>query len=220
MNHPYKSPEFWESSFNCPHCGAFANQLWGDNIIGYRSGTRAATLGNLGNLAAAVCAHCNEYSLWRKNNRVMIFPFTGTAPLPNLDLPDHIKQDYLEARDIAALSPRGSAALLRLCIQKLCVYLGEPGKDLNSDIGSLVKKGLNATIQKSLDIVRVIGNESVHPGTIDLRDEPQTTSRLFKLINIIADVLITQPKMIEETYGILPESKRDGIEKRDNQNKS
>lgn len=145
----------------------------------------------------------------------MIFPLSGIAPLPNSDLPEHIVQDYLEARNIASISPRGAAALLRLSVQKLCVHLGEPGKDLNADIGSLVQKGLNPTIQKSLDIVRVIGNESVHPGTIDLRDDPLTTSRLFLLINIIADVLITQPKMIEETYGIVPERKREGIEQRD-----
>jgi hypothetical protein len=145
----------------------------------------------------------------------MLLPTGGTAPLPNVDLPQDIRQDYLEAREIASLSPRGAAALLRLCIQKLCIHMGEPGKDLNKDIGALVKKGLNPAIQKSLDIVRVIGNESVHPGALDLRDDAQTINRLFILINIIADALITQPKMIEETYGIIPEGKRNGIEQRD-----
>lgn len=150
----------------------------------------------------------------------MIHPVGGVAPLPNQDLPEDIASDYLEARDIASTSPRGAAALLRLCIQKLCIHLGQPGKDLNKDIGALVANGLNPMIQKSLDIVRVVGNESVHPGTIDLRDDPAIATRLFSIVNIIADVMITQPKMIEETYGLIPEGKKDGITARDKNNGS
>lgn len=54
---------------------------------------------------------------------------------------------------------RPSDALLRLSIQMLCKHLGESGEDLNGDIANLVKKGLNAVVAKSLDVVRVIGNE-------------------------------------------------------------
>jgi Domain of unknown function (DUF4145) len=150
----------------------------------------------------------------------MIYPTGGIAPLPNPDMPTEIVADYLEAREIATTSPRGAAALLRLSIQKLCIHLGQPGKDLNNDIGKLVAAGLNPMIQKSLDIVRVIGNESVHPGTIDLRDDPSITTRLFSLVNIIADVMITQPKMIEETYGLIPDGKKEGISSRDKNAKS
>jgi hypothetical protein len=214
MHQKYIQPEYWKRSFHCPNCGVFADQRWGDDSYIRRNGSH---IGNLPNLSAAFCAHCTKYSLW-KDGGVMIYPFSGIAPLPNSDLPEDISNDYLEARDIASVSPRGAAALLRLCIQKLCIHLGEPGKDLNKDIGSLVANGLNPAIQKSLDIVRVIGNESVHPGVIDLRDDPQITTRLFSLINIIADVLITQPKMIEETYGVIPETKRDGIDQRDAKN--
>jgi len=97
----------------------------------------------------------------------------------------------------------------------LCVHLGESEKNLNADIAILVKKGLNPKVQKSLDVVRVIGNESVHPGTIDLRDKPQTAVQLATLINIIAHEMITQPKLVDELYSALPESKRREIEKRD-----
>jgi hypothetical protein len=145
----------------------------------------------------------------------MIYPDSSVAPLPNSDLPAEIAADFQEARSIVQRSPRGAAALFRLCIQKLCVHLGEPGKNINGDIAALVKKGLNPKIQKSLDIVRVIGNESVHPGTIDLRDQPQTAVQLAILINIIADAMITQPKLVDELYGALPEAKREEIKKRD-----
>lgn len=135
--------------------------------------------------------------------------------MPNSDLPDDIRQDFEEARSIINRSPRGAAALLRLCVQKLCAHLGESGKNINQDIAGLVKKGLNPRIQKSLDIVRVIGNEAVHPGELDLRDDPDTAAQLAKLVNIIADVMITQPKHIDTLYDSLPAEKKEQIEKRD-----
>lgn len=219
MHHTYKEPEYWASSFNCPHCGAFSSQKWGDHIL-----LRASDRGNgincgLPSLSAAVCDHCKNYSLWITPKNTMIYPFSGTAPLPNPDIPQDIAKDYLEARDIAAISSRGSAALLRLAIQKLCIHLGEDGNDINSAIKSLVTKGIGHDTQKSLDIIRVIGNEAVHPGTLDLRDDPQTVHRLFLLVNIIASDLITKPKMIEEMYSIIPDNKKKGIEQRDSSSK-
>lgn len=168
---------------------------------------------NINSLQYVFCVHCEGFSLWY--NGTLIEPESAPAPLPNVDLPDDIKVDYQEARSIIAKSPRGAAALLRLCVQKLCRHLGESGKDLNADVAALVKQGLNPTIQRSLDIVRVIGNEAVHPGQIDLRDQVDTAVQLCHLINIIAETMITQPKMVEGLYQQLPQSKRDQIEKRD-----
>ena len=90
-----------------------------------------------------------------------------------------------------------------------------PGKDLNKDIGRLVEKGLPDKIQQALDSVRVIGNESVHPGLIDLNDTPETANTLFLLINLIVEQLITHPKKVETIYETLPKGKLEGIEKRD-----
>lgn len=145
----------------------------------------------------------------------MIFPDTGGAPMPNNDLPEEIKADYEEARTILNKSPRGAAALLRLCIQKLCKDLGESGKDINKDIGNLVKKGLPIKVQQSLDIVRVIGNDAVHPGQMDLKDDVETATKLFVLTNFIAEVMITQPKEVEKLFNSLPKNKLDGIADRD-----
>jgi hypothetical protein len=131
---------------------------------------------------------------------------------------DEIQDDYNEARLVANASPRSAAALLRLALQKLCKQLGEPGKNINDDIASLVKKGLRSDIQKALDIVRVTGNESVHPGQISMRDNKEVATNLFSLINLIASVMISEPKKIDHLYKtLLPESKRDAIEKRDGQ---
>lgn len=159
------------------------------------------------------CLHCSNYAFWHQDS--LIFPSSTTAPRANVDLPEDIIKDYEEASSILGKSPRGSAALLRLCIQKLCKYLGESGKNINDDIAQLVKKGLNPLIQKNLDVVRVVGNEAVHPGTIDLTDKPQTAIALFNLVNLIADSMITQPKMVNALFDGLPEDKKEHIARRD-----
>jgi hypothetical protein len=116
---------------------------------------------------------------------------------------------------VLSVSPRGAAALLRLAIQKLCLELGEKGRNIDDDIASLVKKGLSPVVQKALDSVRVIGNEAVHPGTLDLKDDVDTASRLFELVNIITEQMVSNPKHVEELYAKLPEAKRKAIEERD-----
>jgi acetyl/propionyl-CoA carboxylase alpha subunit len=70
-------------------------------------------------------------------------------------------------------------------------------------------------VQKALDVVRVIGNNAVHPGQIDLRDDRRTAETLFGLVNLICEKMITEPKHVEAVYEKLPESARHAIEKRD-----
>lgn len=200
MTQPYVPPTFDAPSFNCPFCNAYAQQKWsaggfdiGPSFFSTQPKDRRATL--IKEMSVCRCLHCRQFSIWWQGN--MVHPDSSTAPMPNSDLPDDIRQDFEEARSIINRSPRGAAALLRLCVQKLCAHLGESGKNINQDIAGLVKKGLNPRIQKSLDIVRVIGNEAVHPGELDLRDDPDTAAQLAKLVNIIADVMITQPKHID-----------------------
>ncbi len=161
-----------------------------------------------------MCDRCGELALWRSDR--LVNPDTSTAPSPNSDLPADISADYEEARSILSRSPRGAAALLRLCIQKLCVHLKEPGKHLDTDIAALVKKGLPPGVQRSLDAVRVIGNNAVHPGKIDLKDNQPIATALFRLVNLIAEKMISDPKEIDAIYDIVPESAREAIEKRDN----
>jgi hypothetical protein len=123
--------------------------------------------------------------------------------------------DCIEAGEIVDLSARGAAALWRLAIQKLMPHLGENGKNINDDVGALVKKGLDARAQKALDAVRVIGNNAVHPGAIDLNDDKAAAIKLFDLVNYIVETQITAPKKIDEIYGTLPAGSVAAIAKRD-----
>ena len=71
-------------------------------------------------------------------------------------------------------------------------------------------------IQQMLDSVRVIGNNAVHPGQIDIKDNKELALSLLNFINLIVDNRITQPKKILDIYKLLPESYRNSIERRDN----
>jgi hypothetical protein len=104
---------------------------------------------------------------------------------------------------------------LRLAIQKLMPPLSENGKDLNKDIASLVKKGLEVEVQRVLDVVRVIGNNAVHPGQIDLKDNKATAASLFDLVNLIVERRISTPNRIKKIFEELPPSSLEQIKKRD-----
>jgi len=167
----------------------------------------------VGNVHLSKCYTCNEIAVWVHEK--MVHPPRRTGPAPNEDLPESIRADFEEARSILDLSPRGAAALLRLCVEKLCVHVKADGATLNDKIADLVKKGLNVKVQQSLDAVRVIGNDAVHPGRMDLEDDRGTAESLFRLVNLIAEKMISEPKHIEEVYGSLPAPKLAAIQKRD-----
>lgn len=168
---------------------------------------------NVYNVFISRCYNCKEIALWIHDR--LVYPQRGEAPPANPDMPEDIRRDYDEASTILDLSPRGAAALIRLGIQKLCKELGQAGNNINDDIGALVKNGLDVRVQQALDAVRVIGNSAVHPGQIDLRDDRATAETLFRLLNLIVDKTISEPKHVAEVYASLPVGAVKAIEKRD-----
>ena len=93
--------------------------------------------------------------------------------------------------------------------------LGERGKNINDDIGSLVAKGLPIQVQQALDFCRVVGNNAVHPGEIEINDTPEIAHNLFAMINFIVEDRIARPKHIQSLYDKLPSGAKTAIEKRD-----
>lgn len=205
--------------FHCPHCDVFAKQFWAHlSADNYYSNTAIHYLDKFSETierewTISKCEHCKKKIIWL--NQDIIYPRSIPVSLPNEDLSEDIKKDYLEAANIFNDSVRSSAALLRLALQKLCVQLGEEGKNINEDIGAMVRKGLNPLVQKSLDSLRIAGNNAVHPGEINLEEEPEKVLKLFELINFIADKMITEPKEIAGFYDELPENAKEQIKKRD-----
>jgi len=163
------------------------------------------------------CYSCKKSALWIAHK--LVWPETVFIVAPNEDMPENVKSVFLEASQVFKHSPRASAALLRLAIEELCNEINGTRDTIFNGIGKLVKNGLDPRIQKSLDIVRVTGNEAVHPGQLNFNDTPEDAERLFKLVNLIVENLITFPKELDEVYNGIPASKREAIEQRDGREK-
>lgn len=216
----YFNPSFEKNRFHCPHsnCGVYSLQRWSTLYAtgGYSINKKdyKRFVGVLeGDWVVSKCDSCEQYTIW--NDEEIIYPKSIRVVSPNDDLNNEIKFDYMEAAKIFNDSPRASGALIRLALQKLMIQLGEKGKNINDDIAKLVKKGLNPNIQQSLDILRITGNNAVHPGEINLEDKPEKVLKLFDLVNIIAEKMITEPNEIKSLYEDLPEKAKEAVKKRD-----
>jgi hypothetical protein len=169
----------------------------------------------LDNTNASKCYSCKQYALWVGPN--LAWPVQQYSVAPNAEMPEHIKPDFLEAASIVDVSPKGAAALLRLCIQKLVIHLGGKGDNLNADIGKLIEERvITKNIQEALDVVRVVGNNWVHPGTIVFDDNKAMATKLFGLVNVIVEATIATPRHITQIYEtVVPKTTREAIAKRD-----
>ena len=203
---PYYPPTHKHKSFHCMFCGVFAVQHWSYLV---RGGSNSIDK----HVTLCSCSHCGGESYW--HDEKMTVPCEAPVPPAHIDMPEGCEPEYDEARSIAAKSPRAAAAIMRLALQKLLLILGEKGSNINDDIGSLVQKGLPVEIQQALDFCRVIGNNAVHPGEIEINDTPEIALTLFEMLNLIVEDRIARPKKIQEAYNKLPEGARAAIEKRD-----
>ncbi|WP_165945357.1 DUF4145 domain-containing protein [Micromonospora sp. KC723] len=121
---------------------------------------------------------------------------------------------YEEARSVAERSPRSAAALLRLALQMLVDGLVPGSEKLDTKIGKLVAQGLDPRVQRAMDVVRVVGNNAVHPGQIDFDELPEIAASLFGLINLVVEQMISRPKHVDALFQTLPQQALDGIERR------
>ena len=205
------APDVGLNAFTCPHCGAFAKQ---DHFSSRENLTGKWADESKNSIRTTICHHCQKYCIWHFSD--LVYPPVSGAPAPHSEMPESVKNIYSESANIFEKSPRAAAALLRLAIQLLCKELGGKGGNINEDIGSLVENGLPNRIQQSLDSVRVIGNNAVHPGVIDV-DDKTIVLTLFSLTNLIVDYMISKPKEVERIYSQLPDNVKKQIVARDKQ---
>lgn len=214
----YVQPSKELVKYTCPHCNTLSQMEKGTHrfpddqyYVNSSNGVRSARYRN--DITIHRCQCCGKKIIWIDNN--YIYPDIVPEEA-NPDMPESVKQLYNEAALIANKSPRAACALLRLAIDRLCNELGETDRDINKNIGALVAKGLPQSVQKALDIVRVVGNKAVHPGQIVFDvDDNATATMLMHLLNMIVTRMITEPNEIDSLYQGLPESVKDSIEKRD-----
>lgn len=216
----YIKPEVGLPVFTCPYCAITSQQEWGhiqfcSEYIEDRvqvTGEHYDAGEKWDGIYTSWCINCEKATLWE--SRKIVYPSTGIFPSPHEDLPQEIKEIYNEACSIANNSPRSACALFRLAIEMLLNHIGKEGT-INNNIKKLVEEGLNPKVQKILDILRVTGNNAVHPGVIEFNDETPIIA-FSDWINMVTDILITQPAKIERVYNNLPEKDKNAIGKRDN----
>lgn len=215
-------------AFTCPNCYGFSSQIWSWSLK-HQSTNKNDGFDEENVVIVSKCQACKLPSVWLKNLELfenpednfemLLYPRTSSLEeSPNPDMPKKVKSVFNEALLVLDDSPIASAALARLAIDILTKELGATGKTLNDRIGDLVSKGLPVTIQQALDSIRVIGNNAVHPGQIDVKDNKELAVSLLKFINIIVENQISQPNLIKRAYSSLPERAKKGIENRDKQN--
>ena len=205
MNTPnFTPPKYGERAFHCQYCGTYCYQGWtyeGKSISITSAGRGVSTIDALKPLAISQCYRCREVSLWL--DKKLIYPDRTSVERANPDLPDDVKELYDEAASILQKSPRAAAALLRVALEKLCKEQGEERLSLSQNIDLLKEKGeILEEIYESMTVVRVVGNQAVHPGKIEFEsnETPEIVISLFEVINFIAENMITKKKRAKAIY--------------------
>ena len=219
----YIKPEVNKESFTCNSCQGYAQQHWDQKALVYNGDKYyiynlydARYYSEFIKISLSTCHICQELSIWLDND--LIYPLKSGIEKPNIDMPLEIKELYEEAANVYPISKKSAAALLRLALQLLCKDLGEEGKNINNDIGELIKKGLHPEIAIVLDSIRIVGNQAVHPGELDIEQNDDFVTPLFSLLNFIIDEKYSKPKKHKEFFGKMPLRAIEGTEKRDSKN--
>ena len=140
MKSKYYAPIHGNTHYHCPICNVYSKQLWGRFIVNGRAPDKSF-LNNVetfeewlpeNKYSISKCTHCSQVAIWV--DKKILYPKVTTVPIPNTDLSEAVRVDYIEAANIINDSPRAAAALLRLALQKLCKDLGEAGNNINDDI--------------------------------------------------------------------------------------
>jgi hypothetical protein len=128
---------------------------------------------------------------------IKLYP-SNIVRIPPSEVPKEIQEDFLEAASVLSISEKASAALSRRCLQNLLTDRGHKGKDLNDQIGKVLKD-LPSRIGENLDAIRNIGNFAAHPmkyqstGLI-VDVEPQEAEWNLDVLEDLFDYYYVQPK--------------------------
>lgn len=224
--------EFCKSAFNCPICGAYAQQYWHymgftgtgrdntpnlndpDNGCFVSGGNSHHQMRILDGINLSRCSHCGKNAIWL-GERLFLPPSINVEPAHE-DMPASASILYNEAAEIVDASPRGAAALLRVALEHLTHELEcDPKKSINEKIGELVGRGVSSDVINACDVLRVTGNNAAHTTALLLLDDDrETATALFQIINYIVEQTIAQEKRLADMHNRLPENIRLQIDRR------
>lgn len=167
----------------------------------------------------------------RETNTILsqkfIYPVNNKSsqiPSASSNMPHDVKKIYNEAASVFEISPRSSAALIRLTLETLLKkHIVNDGKEhtLNIMIGMSNTKQPEL-VTEFMDMIRKAGNEEVHPeyeklehewGDITKDTDKNQVLYMFKYINSICDLLGVVNKM-QSDYDSLPADQKEKIQKR------
>lgn len=139
-----------------------------------------------------VCPECDHVAVTVMGNGhlsklIYSFPPASAMHLPDY-IPEAIRQDYLEAIQIADLSPKASATLARRCLQGMIHDFWDiKEKNLNAEITAL-KNHIPGKQWDAIDALRKLGNIGAHmenDAKLMVDVDPDEAKKLLKVIELL-----------------------------------
>lgn len=121
------------------------------------------------------------------------------------EVPNELREDFLEACAVMDTSPKASAALSRRCMQQLLrEYAKTNSKELSGQIREVIDNHvLSSDLEEQLDAVRNIGNFAAHPqkdkstGEI-LPVEPSEAEWNLEVLQDLFDHFFVKPALLRK----------------------
>src|ERR1700719_257354 len=179
-----------------------------NNVLAYEYQEQPRNLKvKLLNLHVSRCYNCKGFTVWVRDR--LVFSVRGDEPpdvvevdfqeaaedvqhadehvQDNAEDVEEVSEDFEEAAAILNKYPRAAAALIRICIQNMMPLLKQTGKNLDENISSLLRKGLEVQIQQAMDVLQVIRRNPGQESHVDLRDETAIATRVFESLKEILE---------------------------------
>jgi hypothetical protein len=166
-----------------------------DNVLTYEYQEPPQSLKvKLVNLYVSRCYSCRGFAIWVRDR--LVFPIRGKEPADIIEgeviegdfkdiEEDKTADDIQKATAILNRSPKGAAALIRICIRKMMPLLEQSGKNLDDNISSLVGKGLEVEIQQSMDLRQVLRQNPLKLTQFDEKDSEAAIRMVASLKEIL-----------------------------------
>jgi hypothetical protein len=192
----------------CPHCLVEFHDTWSANAVHWKEHFVASA-------NASHCPKCNKPIIMLATEfgvdpwpYFMAFPRGySRAPVPP-EVPPGLAEDYSEACQTLAISPKASAALSRRCLQTMLHTHGYRGRDLAAEIQMLLNepdttKAIPITLRQTIDAIRHFGNFSAHPIT-DLTSlqvipvEPHEAEQCLEIVEEMFEHFYVRPELVKK----------------------